>query len=397
MDEIQENLVQIEKIDVGIVGAGPAGLSAGLALANNGYKTTIFEEHKIVGIPIQCGEGISEKVFIEFPILKTNKEFIIRKFGNTKIYFPGDYTVFGDTHAYMIRRDKFDQFLAQQVKKSGGKILTNSRVIDAIETKEGVKIKIKKDGTEQLFLSSVLLIAEGPKGDIARKLGFNTPELIRALEYRIQGEFSDTMEFFFDNEKYPFGYSWIFPRNNETNVGVVTTAKNRKEILDKFLKERNISGKIIKKIGGSIPKNGVVKQLATQKIALIGDTGGFTNPLFYGGIRNAMLSGKIVADIIDFQRKNEKKFDLRTFDKEVRKHPFSAKISIKSHKYFYTRSVNFQKKIGKVFNGTYINRIENKELLKYLLKLVCNPILIKNPKKLYWLYKGFKQARDYGF
>ena len=94
---------------------------------------------------------------------------------------------------------------------------------------------------------------------------------------------------------------------------------------------------------------------------------------------------------------NEKKFDLRTFDKEVRKHPFSAKISIKSHKYFYTRSVNFQKKIGKVFNGTYINRIENKELLKYLLKLVCNPILIKNPKKLYWLYKGFKQARDYGF
>ena len=84
------------------------------------------------------------------------------------------------------------------------------------------------------------------------------------------------MEFFFDNEKYPFGYSWIFPRNNETNVGVVTTAKNRKEILDKFLKERNISGKIIKKIGGSIPKNGVVKQLATQKIALIGDTGGFT-------------------------------------------------------------------------------------------------------------------------
>ncbi|MHA1114996.1 MAG: NAD(P)/FAD-dependent oxidoreductase [Candidatus Heimdallarchaeaceae archaeon] len=389
--------MQIEKIDIGIIGAGPAGLSAGLALAMNGHKPIIFEEHSVVGIPVQCGEGISDKVFLDFPILKDNRGFLLRKFKNTKIYFPGNYAVFGDTHAYMIMRDKFDQFLAKHVERSGGRILTNSRVIDVTEKKEGVQIEIEKEGKRQLFLSSILLIAEGPKANIAKKLGFETPEMIRALEYRIQGEFSDTMEFYFDNEKYPFGYCWIFPRKEETNVGIVTTAKNRKEILDNFLKERNISGKIIKKIGGAIPKKGIVKRLATEKIALLGDTGGFANPLFYGGIRNAMLSGKIVADIINIQLKNREKIDLRIFEKEVRKHPFTSEISIKCHNYFYTSSVKFQEKIGKLFNETYINRIENKEILKYLLKLATNPTLIKNPRKLYLLYKGFKLARDYGF
>lgn len=45
---------------------GPAGTTAAQITARAGYRTIIFEEDKAIGIPVQCGEGVSDYAFRNF-------------------------------------------------------------------------------------------------------------------------------------------------------------------------------------------------------------------------------------------------------------------------------------------------------------------------------------------
>ena len=45
--------------DVAVVGAGPAGSNAAYECAKNGHSVIILEEDPVVGVPVQCGEGLS--------------------------------------------------------------------------------------------------------------------------------------------------------------------------------------------------------------------------------------------------------------------------------------------------------------------------------------------------
>ena len=51
--------------DVAVVGAGPVGTGTSTAyeVAKACYKTIIFEEDPMVGIPGQCGEGLAFSPF----------------------------------------------------------------------------------------------------------------------------------------------------------------------------------------------------------------------------------------------------------------------------------------------------------------------------------------------
>ena len=51
-----------ESFDVAIIGGGPAGSSAAKKVAEAGLKTILFEEHEVLGFPVQCGEGVSRKL-----------------------------------------------------------------------------------------------------------------------------------------------------------------------------------------------------------------------------------------------------------------------------------------------------------------------------------------------
>ncbi|MHA1216968.1 MAG: NAD(P)-binding protein, partial [Candidatus Thorarchaeota archaeon] len=46
----------MDKYDVIVVGAGPAGSTVAAAVAKSGFSTLVVERRRVVGLPVQCGE-----------------------------------------------------------------------------------------------------------------------------------------------------------------------------------------------------------------------------------------------------------------------------------------------------------------------------------------------------
>ncbi|MHA1693196.1 MAG: NAD(P)/FAD-dependent oxidoreductase [Candidatus Heimdallarchaeaceae archaeon] len=396
---VRTNLI-VKKVEVAIVGGGPAGLQAAITLAKKGVKPILFEEHSTIGEPIQCGEGLSVHAFKDFNLPKREKSFFVKELDTCHLKFPENKTILGDIQATMIHRDKFDQYLSNNATDLGAEIFTATKVTNLQREADGIVIKTKGKSNSEYF-AKLLILAEGPNAQLAKTLNFQTPSpMIKAFEYKVKGEWSDKLEFHFDAEKSPFGYCWIFPREGETNVGIVTPAKDRKQRLDNFLKKKAITGNILKKVGGQIPMHGPMKKLYHKRVLLVGDTAGMVNPIFYGGIRMAMTSGRTagntVAEILKVETE-QINFNLKQYEEKLREFKFMKRINLQCHRFFYTRSNKFLTKIGEVFDKKHINRIEGTEIIKTLGKILLRPSLLANPIGLYWLYRGFLIARDWGF
>lgn len=390
----------MENIRAAIVGGGPAGLQAAISLSKAGMTPTVFEEHPSIGQPIQCGEGLSIHAFDDFSIPIEENKLWIDLHKKCKLVFPESRATYGDIQAYMIRRDKFDQYLAKKATNLGAEIITATKVHSIQQNSEGVILTTKGDETKRIQ-SNLVILAEGARAKLAQRLSFVPPSpLIYGFEYKIEGEWGEELEFHFDSEKYPYGYIWIFPRKNETNIGIVTTAKERKKRLDNFLKQNNISGKILKKMGGPIPMKGPIPKLYSDNILVVGDAAGMVNPIFYGGIKMGMTSGEIAGKIgakFLTSKKENQFYSLSNYQSEILKFKFMDEINLKCHNFFYSRSNKFLSKLGKILNNQYINRISGWEKIKVLSNLLKEPGLLRHPKGLLQIYKGFKIARDWGF
>ena len=390
----------MKEIDVAIVGGGPSGLQAAISLASKGHSPIVFEEHPTIGQPIQCGEGISLNALKEFNLAQKSKLFCVKEYECCKLYLPSNDVILGDIHSYSINRDIFDQHLAKEAQRAGAEIKLSTKITGVQRKGESIIIKTSSEKKHD-YKCKILILAEGPQARLASKLGFSQPSpLINAFEYKIEDEWGDALEFYFDKEKYPFGYCWVFPKKGETNIGIVTTAKERKRRLDKFLEEKKITGKIIKKVGGQIPMNGPSSKIYDKHIMLVGDTAGMVNPIFYGGIRLAMLSGKIAGEVAATKlenKENELSYSCREYESRMKKYEFMKNVNLKCHNSFYGFSNKSLSEIGKIFNNRYINRIEKMEKLEVFWKILKNRSLSRKIKGLYYMYRGFKIARDWGF
>ncbi len=384
---------------VAIVGGGPAGLQTAITIAEQGFQPVVFEEHPQIGSPVQCGEGMSLNAFRDFSIPIKNNEFCVREHKQCQLVFPSNKILYGDIRAFMIKRDKFDQYLADRAIDAGALIKTNAKVMDVKRKSEGLIIKTN-ERDKITYKPQFLILAEGPRAQLAQTLNFSKPQLIKAFEYRIEGEWGEDLEFYFNAEDYPFGYCWIFPRENETNVGIVTTAKQLKSRLDSFLKKKKITGKIIKKIGGSIPMHGPAPNLGMNNVILAGDTAGMVNPIFYGGIRIGMTSGKYAGKVgVEYLKSvaEGKEYSISQYSQYLSQLHFMKDVNLKCHYFFYSRTNDFLTKLSKAFDGKSISEITGLEKLKIFGKLLKNPSLLKYPKGLLKIYLGFKIARDWGF
>ena len=121
------------------------------------------------------------------------------------------------------------------------------------------------------------------------------------IEHRI----GDNCEVYYGNQWIPFGYTWIFPKNNVVTVGCGTAIDviqkrklSLKQHLDHFIKKHPIAStklegaKAIHSQAQLIGYPGVLKDNVTKGCLIVGDASGTVSPWNSEGIWYSMMSGE---------------------------------------------------------------------------------------------------------
>lgn len=302
-----------DEYDVIIVGSGPAGSSTALNLAKKGFDVLVVDRNQEIGTPKRCAEGIGI-AGLKKSGLSPDKFWIDQEIDGAILFAPNEKRIdvnYNNAAGFIVDRKKFDKWLALKAVENGAQVFAKTYVTDVIKENDYVKgVKLNFMGQEKEVRAKMIIGADGVESVIAKKAGLDVPVRTKLFDSGFQYEMSGIdlldqrkLEFFLGNEIAPRGYIWIFPKGeNRANVGIGIVAdheKTAKYYLDKFVEnhERLNKGSVIEVNGGSIPVGGLMKNMVLNGFAVVGDAAHQVHPIHGGGIAEAMIAGKILADV----------------------------------------------------------------------------------------------------
>jgi len=317
------------KYDVVIVGSGPAGSVTARFAAEAGAKVLMLERRSEIGVPVLCGEGISQRID-NWDMLE-GKRWVASNMDGAKIYAPDGTLVTlskemaGNETGYVIYREIFDQELARRAAKAGAKIMMRAEVTGL--TKKGEKItgiKVRQFDEEFDIEADIVVGADGVESKIGQWAGINTVlkpgDLETCAQYTLTNVDHNTnyAEFFIGRKVAPGGYVWIFPKGKDTfNVGIGILASLSEpgmplKLLDKFIANHPELKKAepVRLLAGAVP---VAKPVETVRdnLLLVGDAARHADSITGGGLTTSLEGGKIAGETIG------KAVDEQTFDEET--------------------------------------------------------------------------------
>ncbi|MEM2974705.1 MAG: NAD(P)/FAD-dependent oxidoreductase [Candidatus Micrarchaeia archaeon] len=295
--------------DAIIIGAGPAGTCCARKLAEEGYSVVVYEKRNEIGAPKRCGEGLEKKA--EKLIGKIPGKCIAQRIKGARIYAPnGKYLeVVMEGGGFVLERKSFDKWLAVRAVDAGAYVQAGTNINELIIEDgyvRGVKGKFIDNEFEER--ASIVIFAGGSDSSLPKQANLNTtcnPKLIdTCLQYEMANVKSNPnfIHIYMGNKIAPRGYCWIFPKGNRTanvGVGVVPSVESPKYYLDKFVRENEDLSKasIIEVNAGGVPVGGLLKDMVTNGMIVCGEAAHHVNPIHGGGIKEAIISGQIAADV----------------------------------------------------------------------------------------------------
>ncbi len=331
-----------EEVEVLIIGAGPAGVAAGLVLARAGFEVMILERGEKPG-----SKNIYGGILFTHQLLKllpdayesapVERNVTRRRFGvlSSEAEVGLDVKVSSwrekpYNHTVTALRGRFDSWFAEQAEAEGAMVIPEMMVSELlIENNRVVGVKTEPGGEE--MRAKVVISGEGVHAFLARQAGLmaqtlpqrhmitNVKEVISLPKEKIEDRFllengeGVAMEYFGDVVKGLFGMGFIYTNEDSISIGLGMTVHSlieSKETLNDFLEHFKNHPTIRKLIEGGesieyashmIPEFGYnhLPKMTMPGLILVGDTAGLINGSFYHeGTNLAMGSGIIAAETI---------------------------------------------------------------------------------------------------
>jgi geranylgeranyl reductase family protein len=319
----------IEKFEVLIVGAGPAGSFAAEHLSRGGVKVALFDGRP-ANEPKACGGGVTSKALKAWPQLL---EAVGRTIDEVEMYSPaGKKLRLKLEEPFAIySRTAFDAYLRERARSSGAQIF-NERVSSQTRKSENENWIVRNRSGRQ-WSAPLLVAADGANSPIAKKLAGPLPpaEMEVAFGYRAplpKEEGAPTIIAFLPGWA---GYAWAFPRVDHLSFGIATSQdafdhKTLDRMLWDFMlgyyrmrvdataslwtsrekdkeRDREIREKLqtsIERYAARIPglaaKTWNTRRTAGEDWALLGDAAGFADPVTGEGIYYALRSAELFAE-----------------------------------------------------------------------------------------------------
>jgi len=367
--------MDVQKYDVIVVGAGPAGSSAARKTAENGLRTLLIEDHKEIGRPVHCSGWINGCPYTEKLMNKFGRDKIITPVDRWRVWSPNGEMAFEMKFngGYFVDRTKLDQFLAKKAVQAGSQISIRTKVTDVIKDNDKISgVIIQKKGKTQKIYSDILIGCDGAQSipiGIAKKSGILKFDKKKGRNYYpgIQIEFLDiknmepgVIEIFFGSifDKH-LGSAFVSPL--EVGHGLVgfgsfkeyLNVKQNHPVFKKRLEnaqEFSVRGGLYGMLLGDSLKVG-----AMSGLMLCGDAVG------YHGIIHAAISGEMAADIAveAIETGNYSSEFMRKYDRLRRRHPISrTKLGISFENLPEDRLNVFLKEQGEVINKAMFRDLE---------------------------------------
>jgi len=297
--------------DIAVVGGGPAGLSSAYAAASEGSKVILFEKDDAIAHNIRTS-GVSW--------IKEMQELKIPR----EMYNPiKNFTFISPSNEVTIKGNEFSscvldvrrvyQHLAMLAAEAGAKIMVRSRVYNLFSGPQDKIMLMVNTPLGNLEIKPELIIdASGFSSVVGSKLGLVKPWRKYGIgaEYECYCDNVDLETWYLMVGKCysDAGYAWVFPLSKSRiriGVGVgrpesnLDPVKKLNEMLEKKLKplDRLKNIQPLEFHFGFIPNEGSRETTIADRLIIVGDSAGQSNPLVLEGIRYAVEFGRLAGRV----------------------------------------------------------------------------------------------------
>jgi geranylgeranyl reductase family protein len=292
--------------DAIVVGAGPAGCSAAYDLAAAGRSVLLLDKKDFPRAKA-CAGGLTSKAV---QALRYSIEPVVRKvIGRVRLEGDRSYSsgavVLKSRQAICVMtvRAEFDEYCLRKTVAAGACL----RKIEGAQQilRSGDQVHLLTPGAH--YRARFLVGADGANGQV-RRLCAAGSWFSQGFALEVQAAVPrEELDLTFDFAAVRNGYGWIFPKGDHVNVGLYSLSPapslTRGRLLS-YVQSRlgsdvlhDVTGQYLGIGAGENPVDHIQPDLR-DRVFLVGDAGGFADPLTGEGIYGALLSGQAAAKAI---------------------------------------------------------------------------------------------------